>query len=106
MFRVVVVMVLLVVQMAGVVGDAVVACGRVWVVSGPCLVSAVAAPGWGVRWVLVFGRQSCWCLGSGGGDVGVVSWLLSFRVTSFAGVARMVLWALASLVMPRSGCRR
>ena len=38
-------------------------------------------------------------VGDGGGVVGDVSWLLSLRVTSLAGVVWMVLWVLASLVM-------
>ena len=38
--------------------------------------------------------------GDGGGVVGDASWLLSFRVTSLAGVVWVVLWVLGSLVMP------
>ena len=37
---------------------------------------------------------------SGGSVVGDVSWRLFFRVTSLVGVVWIVLWVLASLVMP------
>ena len=39
-------------------------------------------------------------VGDGGGVAGDVSWLLSFLVTSLAGVVLVVLWVLTSLVMP------
>ena len=39
-------------------------------------------------------------IGGCGGVVGDVSWLLSFRVTLLAEVVWLVLWVLASLVMP------
>ena len=89
-------------------------------VPGPCLVCAVAMPGWGP------GGWCCWRLfaspagmpddadnegavgdilccgrgGDGGGVVGDVSRWLSFRVTSLMGEVWVVLWVLASLVMP------
>ena len=87
-----------------------------WVVPGPCLVCAVATPGWGPSgwrcWPLFASPagvrgdvaiQVIYCAGvcgDGGVVVGDVSWLLSFRVTSLAGMVWMVLWVLVSLVMP------
>ena len=85
-----------------------------WVVPWPCLVCAVATPGWGPGgwryWRLFAGPAGvrgdadgegavgdilCWGRGGDRGDfVGDVSWLLSFRVTLLAGVVGMVLWVL------------